>query len=92
MIYELEYTPEAEKDIKSLQKSGEKNALLKLRKLLLELMEHPETGTGHPKPLSGDRAGQWSRRITNKHRLVYSIDEEEITILVISASSHYGDK
>lgn len=92
MIYELEYTPEAEKDIKSLQKSGEKNALLKLRKLLLELMEHPETGTGHPKPLSGNRVGQWSRRITEKHRLVYLIDEEEAVVFIISASSHYGDK
>ena len=49
MIYELEYTPEAEKDVKSLQKSGEKAAIIKLRKLLIELTEHPFTGTGHPK-------------------------------------------
>ncbi|MDR0749610.1 MAG: hypothetical protein LBF62_08575 [Tannerellaceae bacterium] len=61
MIYELEYTPEAEKDVKALQKAGEKPAILKLRKL-------------------------------NKHRLVYSIDDEEMTILILSASSHYGDK
>jgi toxin YoeB len=92
MTYELDYTPEAEKDVKTLQKSGDKSTILKLRKLLIELMEHPETGTGHPKPLSGDRKGQWSRRITNKHRLVYSIDEEKITILIISASGHYNDK
>jgi toxin YoeB len=92
MSYGLDYTPEAEKDVKALQRSGDKSTILKLRKLLIELMEHPETGTGHPKPLSGDRAGQWSRRITDKHRLVYSIDEEKIIVLIISASGHYDDK
>jgi toxin YoeB len=56
VIYELEYTPEAEKDVKALQKSGETAAILKLRKLLLELTEHPATGTGRPKSLGGNRA------------------------------------
>jgi toxin YoeB len=92
MIYKLEYTPEAEKDVKALQKSGGKAAILKLRKLLIELTEHPETGTGHPKPLGGDRVGQWSRRITDKDRLVYSIDEERIIVLIISTLGHYKDK
>lgn len=92
MIYELEYTPEAEKDVQFLQKSGEKAAIVKLRKLLIELTEHPFTGTGHPKMLSGDRIGQWSRRITEKHRLVYLIDETRMIVTIISASSHYGDK
>jgi toxin YoeB len=92
MIYELEYTPEAEKDVKALQKSGEKAAILKLRRLLIELTEHPETGTGHPKPLGGNRVGQWSRRITDKNRLVYLIDEDKIIVLIISALGHYKDK
>ena len=43
--------------------------------LLTELQEHPRTGTGKPDPLSGGRAGQWSRRISQKHRLVYEIEE-----------------
>ena len=46
MIYELEYTPEAEKDVRFLQKSGEKSAIVKLRKLLIELTEHPLYGHG----------------------------------------------
>jgi len=37
-------------------------------------------------------SGFYSRRITQKHRLVYSIDGEEISILVISAMGHYDDK
>ena len=64
----------------------------KVEKLLLELETHPYTGTGRPKPLSGDRFGQWSRRITGKHRLVYQVEENIITVLVISVYGHYDDK
>jgi len=92
MIYTLGYTIEAEKDIESLKKSGDQTTILKLRKLLIELMEHPFSGTGRPKPMRNNRSGQWSRRITQKHRLVYSVDDEKITVLVISAAGHYDDK
>ena len=92
MKYELEYTSDFEKDKEKLRKSGEIKALQKLATLLLELTEHPTTGTGKPEPLSGDRAGQWSRRITSKHRLVYLIEEERVIVLLLSAYGHYGDK
>ncbi|HCC51838.1 MAG TPA: Txe/YoeB family addiction module toxin [Porphyromonadaceae bacterium] len=91
MIYYLDFTEEAESDIAYLKRS-EPQAYKKLVKFLIELQQHPETGTGHPKPLGRDRVGQWSRRITDKHRLVYSIEEDKITVLVISASGHYDDK
>ena len=61
-------------------------------KLIDELTEHPTTGTGKPEPLSGDRAGQWSRRISGKHRLIYLIDNENVVVLLLSAYSHYDDK
>jgi toxin YoeB len=92
MKYGLEYTSDFEKDKEKLRKSGEIKALQKLATLLLELTEHPTTGTGKPEPLSGDRAGQWSRRITSKHRLVYLIEEERVIVLLLSAYGHYGDK
>jgi toxin YoeB len=92
MKYELEYTSDFEKDKERLRKSGELKALQKLATLLLELTEHPTTGTGKPEPLSGDRAGQWSRRITSKHRLIYLIEEEKVIVLLLSAYGHYGDK
>ena len=71
---------------------SESKAFNKALDLLDELMEHPRTGTGHPEPLSGDRAGQWSRRITLKHRLVYEIRETEVVVLVLTAYGHYDDK
>ncbi|MDR2813448.1 MAG: Txe/YoeB family addiction module toxin [Prevotellaceae bacterium] len=91
MSYSVEFTKDALKEITILKKS-EAGAYRKLQGLLDELSEHPCTGTGKPKPLGGSRAGQWSRRITDRHRLVYSVDDEKITVLVISALGHYGDK
>ncbi|MBQ3657914.1 MAG: type II toxin-antitoxin system YoeB family toxin [Bacteroidales bacterium] len=35
---------------------------------------------------------RWSRRITDKHRLVYRIFETEVFVEVISAYGHYSDK
>jgi len=92
MSYKIEYTAEAEKDIDSLKKSGDKATILKLRKLLVELMEHPYNGTGKPEPLKHGYKGCYSRRISQKHRLVYSINDEKITVFVLSAEGHYDDK
>jgi toxin YoeB len=91
MIYEIIILPTADKDIQFLKKN-EPQAYKKAIKLIGELQEHPEIGTGHPKPLGGDRSGQWSRRITDKHRLIYEIQEEKIIVLVLSAYGHYDDK
>ncbi len=55
-------------------------------------MEHPLSGTGHPEQLKGDRTGQWSRKITQKHRLIYQVKEKEVIVLVLSAYGHYDDK
>jgi len=56
------------------------------------LEEHPETGIGQPEQLKHNLSGYWSRRINQKDRLIYRIDEVIVTVFVISASSHYGDK
>lgn len=90
-MYTLTYAPTAEEDLRKL-KRNEPAAFKKVCLLLNELVEHPKTGTGHPHPLTGDRAGEWSRSITKKHRLVYEIREQEVCVLVLSAYGHYDDK
>ena len=90
-MYTLEYTQTAEESFKKLKKN-EPQAFVKLKKLLLELMEDPTIGKGHPELLKGDRIGQWSRKITKKHRLIYLIKETEVVVLVLSAYGHYDDK
>ena len=90
--YELDYTENFEQDVSTHKKSGDKSILKKIDSLLNELREHPTTGTGKPEPLSGNRVGQWSRRVTQKHRLIYEIHEDIVTVLLLSAYGHYGDK
>jgi toxin YoeB len=92
MIYDIDFTDSAMLDIVKHRKSGDKVVLRKIEKLLNELREHPRTGTGQPEILKHDLQGLYSRRINRKHRLIYAIEDERITVLVISAYSHYGDK
>jgi toxin YoeB len=91
MTYTLYFTGEAKKDLAGLKKN-EPAAFKKATALLKELQEHPRTGTGKPKPLGYGYKDFFSRRITQKHRLVYSINDEKITVLVVIASGHYHDK
>lgn len=91
MIYVIDFTETAQRDITKLKRS-EPKAYSKLKKLFVELQEHPEAGTGRPKLLGEDRSGQWSRRITQKHRLIYVIDKERLIILILSCYGHYEDK
>lgn len=91
MMYEITFSSRAIRDLLRLQRS-EPSAYKKVSKFIDELKLHPRTGTGHPEPLRGDRAGQWSRQITKKHRLVYEIFETEVHVDVLAAYGHYDDK
>jgi toxin YoeB len=66
-----------------LKKNGGKAITNKIEKLLIELIEHPRTGTGQVEQLKGNRLGQWSRRIDKNNRLIYSIDDEIVTVEVL---------
>lgn len=92
MSYTLEFSEVALADIEKHKRAGDKAVLIKIEKLLNELMVHPTTGTGQPEMLKHNLAGLYSRKINKKHRLVYSINEEVVTVHVLSAWSHYGDK
>ncbi len=90
-MYTIDYLDQATADLLKLRRS-EPQAYQKAAKLIEELKQHPKTGTGHPEQLKGDRANQWSRRISSKHRLVYEIRDTEVIVIVISAYGHYNDK
>lgn len=91
-MYTLDITYQAKKDIASLIKNGGKAVERKIETLLLELVKHPKTGTGRVEQLRGDRQGQWSRKIDKKNRLVYTINDTIVTVKIVSAKGHYGDK
>lgn len=83
MNYQLEFSDKAKKDLIKLKK-GDAIAYKKVEKLLHELMIHPTTGTGKPEQLRYGLSGYWSRRIDKKNRLIYRIEEEKITVIVVS--------
>ena len=92
MSFVLEFSSIALDDIEKHKKSGDRATLKKIEKLLIELIKHPKVGTGQPEVLKNNLSGLYSRRINKKHRLVYSINEQIVTVHVLSAWSHYGNK
>lgn len=58
--------------------------------LLADIIKHPFSGIGKPEPLKGDLSGLWSRRITDEHRIVYSVASGMIYVYVISLRYHYS--
>lgn len=92
MSYIVNLSKQAQKDIGRHKKAGNKTVLRKINKLLNELSEHPYTGTGQPEALKYELTGKYSRKITGEHRLVYSVADKIVTVNVLSAYSHYGDK
>jgi toxin YoeB len=66
----------------------DKNLHKNLCKLLKEILrDDPTKGTGKPEPLKHNLSGLWSRRISQKDRLIYKFDDKYIYIFAIG--SHY---
>ena len=92
MSYVLEFTKVALADIEKHRKVGDKAVLKKIATLLNEIKESPTEGTGRIELMKYGLAGKFSRRINHKHRLVYTIEEDIITVHVLSLWGHYEDK
>lgn len=73
-------------------KSGNKANIKRIEKILEELTQTPFEGTGDPEALKHELTGFWSREINKKDRLIYKVEEEIVTVFVISAMGHYSDK
>jgi toxin YoeB len=89
MTYRLILSPEAETDLETHIKSGNKALLKKIFTLFEELKQHPYSGTGKPEQLKYDLAGKWSRRINREHRVVYIVRESDNVIDVLALRYHY---
>ena len=83
---------QAQNDRDYWKKSGNKAIMNRITALLKDIMEHPYTGIGKPEPLKYDLAGKWSIRINSEHRLIYSVNENIITVYVFSMRYHYSKK
>jgi toxin YoeB len=59
----------------------DKKILARINDLIKDISRNPYTGIGKPEPLKYKYKGYWSRRITDEHRLIYQVKNDEIFIL-----------
>lgn len=84
MSYRIRFTRQAARDFKKLSPKLQ----VKLRDILRNrLAADPYSG----KALVGDLKGFYSVRLSHQDRVVYSIHDAELIVLVVRAKTHYGD-
>ena len=84
---EVEFSDTAETQLQYWKNTGNKQILIKIRKLVESIAEDPFRGIGKPEPLKHNFTGYWSRRISGEHRLVYTIKGDKI--LIVQCRFHY---
>jgi len=82
----LPWTKEAWKDYVYWQ-GQDKRTLKRINKIISDTQRNPFEGIGKPEPLKESLSGFWSRRIDESNRLVYIVDNNNLTI--ISCRYHY---
>ena len=84
MTYRVRFTRQAEKDIAKLSP----RLRIKLKDIVRNrLALEPYSG----KPLVGPLKGYYSVRLSYQDRVVYSIQDDQLLVIVIRARTHYGD-
>ncbi len=88
----IDITDEAKIHLRKHKKAGDKATIKKIDTILMELTETPYSGSGQPEQLKHNLKGFWSRKINQKDRMIYTVNEKIVTIEIISAMGHYSDK
>ena len=93
MTYIVHLSESAKAELVNIKKSGDRITIKKIANMLIELQEHPRTGTGQVEHLKHFVYPEtWSRRINKQYRMIYEIHDMEVYVVVVSLRSHYGDK
>jgi len=82
----LAWTKEAWSDYIYWQAQGRKT-LKRINRLIMDTQRSSFEGIGKPEPLKENLSDFWSRRIDDTNRLVYIVDNNQLTI--ISCRYHY---
>jgi toxin YoeB len=85
-VKNIVFDPKAFKEFNELSIENKK-LYKKIVDLIDDILCHPFSGIGKPKPLKYQLKGYWSRHINDEHRLVYKITKTEI--IIISCKFHY---
>jgi len=73
------------------QMAQDRQLLKRVNQLIADIQRGGYEGIGKPERLSGDLSGFWSRRVDDRHRLVYRIDEDG-TLEIVQCRGHYSDR
>ena len=65
----------------------DRRMLERINKLIREIQRAPFAGIGKPEPLKHQLSGFWSRRIDDRHRLVYAVEGD--VLLIAQCRDHY---
>jgi toxin YoeB len=65
----------------------DRKTLKRINALIQDAMRHPLEGIGKPEALRENLSGFWSRRIDDTHRLVYTVEDNDLAI--IACRYHY---
>jgi len=65
----------------------DKKIVKKINEIIKDIKRNGNEGIGKPEPLKHELSGYWSRRITEKHRLIYVVTENQL--IIIGCSEHY---
>ena len=84
----LIFSEQAWEDYLYWQKTDAK-ILERINTLVKETTRQPFTGIGKPEPLKYMESDLWSRRIDLEHRLLYTIENQEI--IFVSCRYHYKE-
>ena len=66
----------------------DKKIFIRIQRLIKETTRDPFSGIGKPEPLKNNLKGYWSKRITDEHRLVYKVENNQL--IIISCKFHYA--
>jgi toxin YoeB len=66
---------------------GEPKMCRRIDRMIEEGLCDPAQGIGKPERLTENLSGYWSRRITDEHRLVYTVRGENL--IIVQARYHY---
>ncbi len=67
----------------------DKKILRRINLLIKDIERSPYEGIGKPEALKHNLSGWWSRRITDEHRIVYRLKDDELNIA--SLRYHYSN-
>lgn len=84
--YDINIKNSAKSDLKKVQRSHLRNQFLEI---IETLKTNPYEHSQSFEKLVPKELGRYSRRINHQHRVVYTVDDRNKEVLILSAWSHY---